>query len=432
MSDTRAATAAYVEALLRGSPPNGAPPEAFGGYRDVIENLVQAHAHGGTAKVRQAWNGTVQRHPELASLVSADPAAATRKVSWTAGELLAAEFPPGKWVASPVLTEGLAVLAGRPKLGKSWLALQIAQAVASGGRAFDEPVEQGAVLYIALEDNARRLQRRLQLQQWPASAMATFHTSWSSLDAGGLTTLQRDMETWGYRLVIIDTLSRALSARRNQNEMAEMIGVFSPLQCLALECGTAILLVDHHSKPKGTDPDPVDDVLGSTAKGAAADIVMGLYRKRGEQGATLRVVGRDLDADHNLALEWDPRWCCWHLLGDAAEGSPDTLDAQILAVFAALGGEATTTQVAQHLGKDKGNISRAITTLVEQGKLERGPKRGKEQFYRLPGTANQEASPHHGRSPVDDALDLHWDAGRRAWQWEGETTAAAAQAGHRA
>jgi AAA domain/IclR helix-turn-helix domain len=287
------------------------------------------------------------------------------------------------------------------------------------------------VLYIALEDSARRLQRRLQLQRWPASAMATFHTSWSSLDVGGLTALQREMEERGYRLVVIDTLSRALSARRNQNEMAEMIGVLSPLQRLALEHGAAILLVDHHSKPKGTNPDPVDDVLGSTAKGATADIVMGLYRKRGEQAATLRVVGRDLDDDHNLALKWDPRWCCWHLLGDAAEGSTDTLDAKILASFAALGGEATTTQVAQHLGKDKGNISRAIAALVEQGKLERGQKRGKEQFYRLPGTVNQEAGPHDGRRPADDALDLHWDAGRRAWQWEGGTTTVAAQGGIR-
>jgi hypothetical protein len=224
MSDTRAATAAYVQALLRGSPPNGAPPEAFGGYREVIENLVHAHAHGGTVRVREAWNEIIGRHPGLASLVSADPSDTARKVSWTADELLSAKFPPAKWVASPVLTEGLGILAGRPKLGKSWLALQIAQAVASGGRAFGEPVEQGAVLYIALEDSARRLQRRLQLQQWPDSAVATFYTSWSSLDADGLTALRREMETGGYRLVVIDTLSRAVSARRNQNEMADMIG----------------------------------------------------------------------------------------------------------------------------------------------------------------------------------------------------------------
>jgi hypothetical protein len=119
MDDITAATAAYVQALLRGSPPNGSPPEAFGGYRDVIENLLHVHAHGGTAKVREAWHEIIRRHPELASLVSADPSATARTVSWTADELLAAEFPPSNWVASPVLTEGLAVLAGRPKLGKS-------------------------------------------------------------------------------------------------------------------------------------------------------------------------------------------------------------------------------------------------------------------------------------------------------------------------
>lgn len=62
------------------------------------------------------------------------------------------------------------MLAGRPKLGKSWLALQLAQASACGGKVFEQSVEPGPVLYIALEDSERRLQQRLQLQGWPATA----------------------------------------------------------------------------------------------------------------------------------------------------------------------------------------------------------------------------------------------------------------------
>jgi hypothetical protein len=389
----------YIKNLLNAGSPNGAAPESFGEWKDVIANLVQAHVAGGTDKIHEAWRNLIGRHPELVELVAGDAPAIQRKSQWTAAELLRAEFPPIQWVVSHLLAEGLAVLAGRPKLGKSWLALQIAQAVACAGQVFEHTVERGAVLYIALEDNERRLQRRMQLQQWPLSAQAILCTAWRALDSGGLGTLAEQMETEGYRLVVIDTLSRALSGRRNQNEVGEMTEVFSGLQRLAMEHRAAILLVDHHSKPRGTNPDPVDDILGSTGKGAAADIIIGLYRERGKKGATLRVVGRDLDEDKNLALEWDPRSCCWQLLGDAGEVAKGSLQASILDAFDRLGGEGTTTAVAEYLRKDKGNVSREITDLVQKAKLERGQKQGREQRYRLPGAVKQAPKAAEGDSP---------------------------------
>jgi hypothetical protein len=72
MDDERTPASNYIRALLNGSPPNGAPPEAFGEYQDVIENLLLAYANGGTPKVREAWREAVRRHPELAELVSGD------------------------------------------------------------------------------------------------------------------------------------------------------------------------------------------------------------------------------------------------------------------------------------------------------------------------------------------------------------------------
>ena len=60
------------------------------------------------------------------------------------------------------MPEGVALLAGKPKLGKSWLALGLCVAVASGGVTFGTVhVEKGAALYLALEDNERRRQFRL-------------------------------------------------------------------------------------------------------------------------------------------------------------------------------------------------------------------------------------------------------------------------------
>jgi hypothetical protein len=421
-----AALRAFLQCILDGGSPNGTPPEAFGDYRDVVEILLLAHVHGGTPKVREVWKDLVRRHPELTHIVSTDPRAAEPKVEWTAEELLAAEFPPIKWIVPTLLSEGVAILAGRPKLGKSWLGLQLAHAVACGGNIFDQTVERGSVLYIALENSERRLQRRMRLQHWPASATATFYTALDPLDAGGLTVLQAAIEEGSYRFVVIDTLSRALSGRRNQNEMGEMTSLLSPLQRLALDKRASILLIDHHTKARGANPDPVDDILGSTGKGAAADCVMGLYRERGKKAAILRVVGRDLDEDQSLALTWDAQLCCWQRLRDEGEEPKETMQAQILAAIVQLGGQATKTQLAQALGKDKGNISREVDKLVDQRKLERGAKIGREQFYRLPGHPSREAGDHGTPGPGDCALDLRWNASRGSWQWEGETTPGAA------
>jgi RecA-family ATPase len=80
----------------------------------------------------------------------------------TAADLMAAELPPVRWGVRGVLPEGVTLLAGKPKLGKSWLALGLCVAVAAGGVALGtRQVEQGEVLYLALEDNRRRLHKRL-------------------------------------------------------------------------------------------------------------------------------------------------------------------------------------------------------------------------------------------------------------------------------
>ena len=80
----------------------------------------------------------------------------------SAAELMAREIPPVRWIVPGIVPEGMALLAGKPKLGKSWLALGLCVAVASGVVAFGTVrVEKGAALYLALEDNDRRLQFRL-------------------------------------------------------------------------------------------------------------------------------------------------------------------------------------------------------------------------------------------------------------------------------
>jgi len=79
----------------------------------------------------------------------------------TARALKRTVFKPITWVVADLIPEGLTVFAGKPKLGKSWLMLQTAFAVSTGGYILDQKVAQGDVLYCALEDSERRLQARM-------------------------------------------------------------------------------------------------------------------------------------------------------------------------------------------------------------------------------------------------------------------------------
>ena len=82
--------------------------------------------------------------------------------TFTAAALMALELPPVRWAVPGVVPEGVTLLAGKPKLGKSWFTLGLGVATSTGGVALGtKRVEQGECLYLALEDNRRRLQKRL-------------------------------------------------------------------------------------------------------------------------------------------------------------------------------------------------------------------------------------------------------------------------------
>ena len=118
---------------------------------------------------------------------------------WSAAELLAADFPEPTWAVPGFVPVGLTVLAGRPKVGKSWLALQIAIAKGTGGVALNQRVTPGRVLYLALEDNGRRLRDRAVKQGMPASATIRFETL-AALTQGGLELLAQAIDAEGYAL----------------------------------------------------------------------------------------------------------------------------------------------------------------------------------------------------------------------------------------
>ncbi len=296
---------------------------------------------------------------------------------WTVDGLLDANFPEPKWVVPDILPTGLAALAGRPKIGKSWLALPLAVAVASGGYFLERRVESGPVLYLALEDSPRRLKSRLEKMGWALRGLPlTFYTEWPSLsDTESLLAFEARLAADRPRLVVLDTLTRAWG-RLDWNDLGDTTDAMARLQTLALAQDCAILCVDHHRKGNGMAADPVDDIIGSTGKSAGLDAVWGLYRKRGERGATLKATGRDID-EVELAIEFDPVTGCWQLLGDAQEVALDTTAAEILA-YLEESGPTTCDAIAKATEKPHNTIWRALERLKARRQVEatKRPKQG--------------------------------------------------------
>ena len=305
----------------------------------------------------------------------------------TADDILAAIWPEPVWAVPGILPIGLAILAGKPKVGKSWLALQIAHAVAAGGYALGEQVQAGPVLYLALEDPPRRLKERMAAQRWrlglPAEFMplGQFTDQVGDLRNGGGEKLARQIKHRGYRLVVIDTLSRSVYG--DQNDAEKMTAGLTPIQEMAHHSNCCVLMIDHHHKLCGHDLDAVTDILGSTAKGAMADTALGLYRERGKAGAKLAIIGRDVE-EHTLRLKMDRQTGSWQVEEDADELELELTERrqEMLDILADIGA-AGVVEIAKMLGQPKSHTYTRLQDLVNAGLVQKtGRGRGKV-LYRL-------------------------------------------------
>jgi len=249
------------------------------------------------------------------------PAQQRIRTAWTADELMATEFPEPRWAVPGIISEGVNLLCGPPKVGKSWLSLGLALSVASGGRAMERvPVDGGAVLYLALEDTARRLQTRMRkmLGTNPAPSTLTLATSCPTLPQGGSEAIAQWIErNSNARMVVIDVFAkmRGLSAPGMSAYDAGYAAV-GHAKRIADHYGIAVVLV-HHVRKAGSD-DFLAEVSGTNGLAGAADATLVLKRARGQADGVLHVTGRDVD-ETEYALRFEAETGAWHLLDGPAE-----------------------------------------------------------------------------------------------------------------
>ena len=226
-------------------------------------------------------------------------------------------YEPTPFLVEELLPEGLHILAGAPKIGKSWLALWLCLCVAQGQALWNFATTQGEALYLSLEDSFQRIQTRLFDLTEDAPPTLHFAIMADTLKHG---LEQQQIEQFlaehpTTKLVVIDTLQRVRSTGSDSNLYANDYQEIGLLKKLADKRHIAILLIHHLRKLH--DDDPMNMISGSTGLSGAADSTFVLQKSsRLANIASLHCTGRDIP-DRTLKLEFGEDDHVWKLLEDS-------------------------------------------------------------------------------------------------------------------
>jgi hypothetical protein len=347
------------------------PPNLFEGT-DEYENYAFNNGSG----VTDQESGNKNKFPKLEII--------------TGDNIFFSEDVPINWVIENILPEGMTILAALPKIGKSWLALQIAIAVENALEVLGFKVKKGRSLYCAYEDNRKRIKRRFKTKGVKAEdKRPDFIFKSCSLTEG----LEDQIEDWikttpGAQLVVIDTYAKTLpkSNKRNFKERYEIDSQnLSGLQRIALDYNIAILIIHHTTK--GKLDDTFNEISGSVGIQAIADTlwVISSDRKKGKD-PILEITGRDIEQDaFQIGLDVN---CKWLNKGKPGENQESEDQKQITNTIKELdqGHGVYPRDVVAHLSLNNtteiGNLKKRMKRMLEKNELMKGQKHG--QYKNLP------------------------------------------------
>ena len=221
-------------------------------------------------------------------------------------EIMTTVYKPIEFVVDNLLAQGLYILAGAPKVGKSWLALDMCLSIAKGEKVLGKETLCGHAVYLSLEDSLIRLQNRLyELTDEPSDNL-NFAIMAESISNGLPEQIEYCRKRFDdLKIVFIDTLQMV----RNESESSYSSDYkeLSVMKALADKLGIAIVLV-HHTR-KCSDSDPFNMISGSTGLSGCVDGSMVLIEsKRGSRKAKLYCVGRDIENQEINVVFESSRW----------------------------------------------------------------------------------------------------------------------------
>lgn len=228
-------------------------------------------------------------------------------------ELYQTAFRSRPPIIDGLLYAGAYILAGAPKIGKSFLVAQIAYHVSTGRKLWDFDVHQGTVLYLALEDDYQRIQSRM-FMMYGVNDTPNLHFATAAGKIGN--GLDEQLENFmrehpDTKLIIIDTMQKIRELGGESYSYASDYEIIGRLKQFADKYCICVLTV-HHTRKQPTG-DSFEMISGTTGLlGCADGSLLMQKKKRTALEATIDVVGRD-QQDQILYLKKDPETQIWNL-----------------------------------------------------------------------------------------------------------------------
>jgi len=304
------------------------------------------------------------------------------------------------WVMDEYLPcEGLVLLAGKPKEGKTTLAYELAVKVALGLPFLGRNTQQSSVLILALEEHAREV--KMRLRNLGATELATVYVHVGPLEptATVMNTIKTFTKDHEVKLILMDTLS-AFWRIENENDAAEMTKVVKPLLQLARESGACVLLIHHARKSEGQYG---DEIRGSGALFAAVDVALVMKRHEVQTQRLLQAQSRYPETPSEVVIELRDHG--YEAIGDPAKVGKDARLAKLIASLSDQPEEADV--LAKRAGVSRREGYRLLRLLVEDERAQQDGKGVKGNPFRFATNAiraTPQAYRHESNSAKADSF----------------------------
>ncbi|MBU1106378.1 MAG: AAA family ATPase [Candidatus Riflebacteria bacterium] len=286
----------------------------------------------------------------------------------TAAEIIDEDLPDIQWVIPDLLPEGLTVLSGKPKKGKSFMALQIAIACATGGEVFGKRLQNRAALFLALEDGPVRLQTRLKklCVERPENLYLSDASQFACLRDGNWEPLFEYLDqNKSVKFVVVDVLARIMP--RQKRSVSQYSHEYDSTARLQAECikRHICMLVVHHSR-KAEAGDPFDSVSGTLGLTGAFDTLWVITPSPNDKAtAILNVTGREV-AEEKYAMKMSDG--VWTMLG--AYEKPVSVTREKILSLIRNEGALKPKMIAHKLRMKNENVRKTLLLMKREGTIQ--------------------------------------------------------------